>query len=296
MLFLYLFILVLTFLLCYAIVMLSTYICHKKVSVSYKESFRRRTFYGDSAGTERISYIADNTEALLYRLNMIENAKTSIILSTFDFNTDHAGKDVLAALLQAADRGVEVKVIADGISGYLDLRNNPYFQVFAAHKNVSVKVYNPLDFFKPWRLPARLHDKYLIIDHRMYLLGGRNTSDLFLGNYSERKNIDREAFVYETSTANESSINQLIEYFESVWALRGSKKYLCKEKQKFEDVLLWLKNHYKQLRNRYPQAYEKWDYTALTMPACKISLLSNPIQAENKEPWLCYSLFEILKT
>ena len=154
MLFLYLFILVLTFLLCYAIVMFSPYICHKKVSISYKESFRRRTFYGDSAGTERISYITDNTEALLYRLNMIENAKTSIILSTFDFNADHAGKDILSALLQAADREVEVKVIVDGISGYLDLRNNPYFQVFAAHKNVSVKVYNPLDFFKPWRLPA----------------------------------------------------------------------------------------------------------------------------------------------
>ena len=32
----------------------------------------------------------------------------------------------------------------------------------------------------------------------MYVLGGRNTMNLFLGEYMEEKNIDRELFVYET--------------------------------------------------------------------------------------------------
>ena len=34
-------------------------------------------------------------------------------------------------------------------------------------------------------MQARLHDKYLIIDDQMYTLGGRNTTNLFLGDYSK---------------------------------------------------------------------------------------------------------------
>ncbi len=41
-------------------------------------------------------------------------------------------------------------------------------------------------------MQARLHDKYFIVDDKMYLLGGRNTANLFLGDYSSKKNIDRE--------------------------------------------------------------------------------------------------------
>ncbi|MFR4440550.1 MAG: hypothetical protein ACLT46_12460 [Hungatella sp.] len=50
------------------------YIAHKKVSDTYKNSFRNRTFFGDTPGNERVAYINDNTDALLYRLNMTEQA------------------------------------------------------------------------------------------------------------------------------------------------------------------------------------------------------------------------------
>ena len=81
------------------------YIAHKKVSDTYKNSFRNRTFFGDTPGNERVAYINDNTDALLYRLNMTEQAKQEIILSTFDFNADDAGKDMMqhcSMLLTAA--------------------------------------------------------------------------------------------------------------------------------------------------------------------------------------------------
>lgn len=113
------------------------YIPHKKVSDSFRKSFSERTFYSDTIGTERVAYIADNEEALLYRLRMIGEADKEIILSTFDFNSDRAGKEILAALLHAADRGVSVRIIADGISGFLDLRGDPWFQAAASHENNS---------------------------------------------------------------------------------------------------------------------------------------------------------------
>ena len=129
---------------------------------------------------------------------MIEEAEKSIILSTFDFNDDEAGQDILSALLNAADRGVDIRVIVDGISGFMDVQHNPWFLALDAHKNAQVRIYNPVNFLKPWDMQARLHDKYLIIDDQMYTLGGRNTTNLFLGDYSKGKNIDKELFVYET--------------------------------------------------------------------------------------------------
>ena len=207
------------------------YLRHKEVSEEFKNHFKERDFYSQTTGAERIAYINDNTDALLYRLNMIEQAQEEIILSTFDFNADKGGKDIMAALLHAADRGVKVRVIVDGFSGFLDVqwKGNDWFQALASHENISLQIYNPLSPLKPWKIQARLHDKYLIIDRQMFLLGGRNTTNLFLGNYSKAKNIDREIFVYETQDQKDSSLYQLRSYFEQIWDLKDSKDFICKK-------------------------------------------------------------------
>ena len=276
------------------------YIAHKKVSDTYKNSFRNRTFFGDTPGNARVASINANTDALLYRLNMTEQAKQEIILSTFDFNADDAGKDMMAALLHAADRGVSVRIIVDGFSGFLDIQGDPWFQALTSHPNISLKIYNPVNLLKPWNMQARLHDKYLIIDQSMYLIGGRNTTNLFLGNYSSSQNIDRELFIYETVPSDSSSLVDLRIYFESVWALPDSKEYNQKKssrkslEKKVAEKEALLKERYIQLQEQYPAAYEPWDYQALTMEANQVSLLTNPIETENKEPWMWYSLHQLM--
>lgn len=255
----------LLFLLIYIALLAIPYIQHKNVSVSYQKKFAKQSFYSDTAGTERVAYINDNTDALLYRLHMLDEAKDEIILSTFDFNADKSGQDMMASLLHAADRGV------------------------------SVRIYNPINLLKPWNLQARTHDKYVIVDQKMYLLGGRNTTNLFLGDYSRSKNIDRELFVYETAENDSSSIRQLTDYFESVWALSDSKEYTCKKMtKKIQSCKAKLENRYTSLKEKYPDAYSTWDYEALTLQTNKVSLLSNPIKSENKEPWMWYSLHQLM--
>lgn len=255
----------LLFLLIYIALLAIPYIQHKNVSVSYQKKFAKQSFYSDTAGTERVAYINDNTDALLYRLHMLDEAKDEIILSTFDFNADKSGQDMMASLLHAADRGV------------------------------SVRIYNPINLLKPWNLQARMHDKYVIVDQKMYLLGGRNTTNLFLGDYSRSKNIDRELFVYETAENDSSSIRQLTDYFESVWALSDSKEYTYKKMtKKIQSCKAKLENRYTSLKEKYPDAYSTWDYEALTLQTNKVSLLSNPIKSENKEPWMWYSLHQLM--
>lgn len=203
------------------------FLTHKEVNESFRDDFSKISFFSDSPGAERVSYITDATDALLYRLRMIEEAQDEIILSTFDFNSDESGRDIMGALLSAADRGVKVRVIADGSSGLIDMHGNPYFQVLAVHDNIELKRYNPINLLNPFPLQARLHDKYTIIDHTMYLLGGRNTTDLFLGDYPAKKNLDRELFVYATVPDEGNSLMQLRKYFEDIWALPESKTFRC---------------------------------------------------------------------
>lgn len=94
----------------------------KKVSSNYKKEFQAEDCYGDTNGKERVAYVDDNVEALKYRLKMISEAQKEVILSTFDFNADSSGKDVMCSLLEAAERGVKVKVIVDGGNGFIDMK------------------------------------------------------------------------------------------------------------------------------------------------------------------------------
>lgn len=139
--------------------------------------------------------IEDTDSALLWRLQLIESAEREVIFSTFDLRADGSGQDLMAALYGAAQRGVRVRVIVDGLNGFLHLQNSGVLRALAAEENVEVRFYDPIDLLRPWKLNYRLHDKYLIADGSKYILGGRNSNDLFLGSYQENQNIDRDVLV-----------------------------------------------------------------------------------------------------
>lgn len=260
------------FLAVYLMAAVCPYLNHKEVSQEYKNQINMIDFYEEHQGSERVAYVDDNTEALILRLQMIEMAQEEIILSTFDFNGDESGKDMMSALMHAAHRGVKVKVIVDGLSGFLDLRGNEWFQ-------------------------ARLHDKYLIVDDTAYLLGGRNTTDLFLGDYSSSKNIDRELLVYEQEPSEASSLMQVREYFQQIWELECSRDYVCeKETKKIADARTALEKRYEKLPELYPEMLVPQDWEARTMETDKVTLLSNPIEPENKAPNMWYALNQLMKT
>ena len=283
------------FLVAYALLATVPYLPHKEVSEDFQAEYAARNFYGEGPGAERVAYIDNSEDALLCRLNLIQSAEKELILSTFDFNADEAGTDVLAALYQAAERGVQVRVLIDGTSGLLDVRGNENFRALEHHENAQIRIYNPIDLLRPWTMQARLHDKYLIADGARYLLGGRNTTDLFLGNYApEKLNIDRELLVVGGDTAPDTSLRQLEQYFEAVWALPASRP-LPDRAPRDEDALRdTLAQRYAALQAQWPQAFTDWDWEACTFETGAVNLLSNPIGPENKEPWMWYALSDLM--
>ena len=268
-----------------------------KVSESFKQEFDYRSFYGDQVGTERACIIEENQDALIERLRMIENAKKEIILSSFEFRTDKSGKDILAALIRASERGVDVKIIVDGISAFNNMINNEYFKVASSCDGIEIRIYNQIDVLKPWKTMGRMHDKYLIVDEEVYLLGGRNTYNYFLSD-SGYKNYDRDVLVYNTQKKNkEASVYVVKQYFESVWNSKDTRKYTSSTRissKKIKQAEKELEAIYNANKEIFGEQLEAIDYKKITYKTNKISLLSNPITTGSKEPTVFYGLGELM--
>ena len=239
---------------------------------------------------ERVRVIDDNVDALLWRLRLIQNARERIILSTFEFWDDQGGTDVMAALSDAADRGVNVQILVDGLGCVMHLKHSAHFRELAENPNVTVKLYNPVNLLKPWKVNYRLHDKYLIADDFAYLLGGRNTGDLFLGNYVESYNEDRDILVYEPEPGAGTSYLQLLDYFENIWSLPSCKEYHGHRKASDE-----LQPHYEQLAQQYPEAFQPVDWEAETLLADSLTLLHGDPEPHNKAPVIWDEMVEYMK-
>lgn len=256
-----------------------TYLRHPTVSRNYQEHLDTTDFYGDTPGRERVALVATNQAALEERLRLFALAKERIILSTFDMVADHSGMDVIASLYAAAERGVQVEILTDGFNALQKMEGEPHFQTLAAHPNVEIYVYNPVDVLKPGELMGRLHDKYIIVDSDYLLLGGRNTNDYFLGEYpSASYSRDMEVLVYGGGPA----LEQVEAYFQEVLSLNCIQPFSGGGGR--DDIREELLQQACTLRGTYPQCYAPYDYAANTYPANRITLLSNPVHPGSKEP------------
>ncbi len=277
---------------------IASYIKQPEISEKYSNSFNLEEYYSDKISCDRAYVVEDNSAALIERLRMIERAEERILLSTFEIRADNSGKAVVAALLNAAEKGIEVKVLVDGFSAALQMNNNEYFMALSANDNVEIKIYNPVNLLKPWRSMGRLHDKYMIVDDELYILGGRNTFDYFLGD-NGYKNYDRDLLVYNTEPDNsKSSLYDLEDYFYTVWKLKECKPFKGAERKadikKAAKAGLELESIYYKNRKEYNLS-EDFDYRASTYEVNNISILTNPIHVYSKEPTVFYCLIQLMK-
>ena len=256
------------------------------VSRQTKKKFQEMAFCGSGDGGERAALLWDNGEALAERIRLITHARERVILSTFEFRADTAGRQVLAALLAAAERGVEVQVLADGVPALLRMRKNPYFHALSAQKKVQIRLYNRPRPWAPWRFMGRLHDKYLIVDETAYILGGQ----------PGQKNYDWDVLVW--SQGGTDSLLQLTGYFERLWDGGACTPFPSKAPSKIRRQVPKacgdLVQLYVRMQAERPEWFEPGYQGPRTVPVRKIRLLANPTTPYAKEPVVCYGMTELM--
>jgi cardiolipin synthase len=130
---------------------------------------RRPTLAGNS-----VRLLRNGDEAYPAMLQAIAEAKVSIGLSSYIFYADAAGIPFIEALIAARRRGVEVRVIIDGLgSGYF------FSGAVARLARGGVNVVRFLHSWLPWRmafLNLRNHKKILVVDGKRGFIGGLNIS------------------------------------------------------------------------------------------------------------------------
>ena len=266
-----------------------------------KEQFEQKSFYEEDVSNERAAILSDNVDALAERIRLISHARERIILSTFEFRNDESGKDVMAALLAAADRGVEVQILMDGMPAFknLQLSSDPYFQALSSHENIQIALYNPINLLQPWKLMGRLHDKYLIADDTAYILGGRNTYDYFLGDYGDYKNYDWDVLVYSEEPGQGESMNTLLDYFSQIWELPLNRIWKdnpeLQSRNRVSQAREALEERYASMQEEHPDWFADCDYRENTREVNHIELLANPTHCYAKEPVVYYEMTELMK-
>ena len=144
-----------------------------------------------------------NEDALRWRLALIDSAEHSLDLQYYFWFGDASGDLLMKHVIDAADRGVKVRLILDDISTWIEKHNEPKVRdwevaVLNARSNIELRLFNAwrsrsmvgraVEFLRHMgRVNQRMHNKLMIADNRAAIMGGRNLGDEYFG-YSQESN------------------------------------------------------------------------------------------------------------
>ncbi len=132
-------------------------------------------------GTRRHSHISrlkNGAEFFPAYLKAIGRAKYAINLEFYEYLEGRIGDEILAALTQRAQAGVEVRIIVDALGSFAT--RNAYFDGLRAAGG-QMCWYHPLLRWNTWpKANNRTHRKLLIIDGETGFIGGAGIADHWL--------------------------------------------------------------------------------------------------------------------
>ena len=131
--------------------------------------------------------IGDGIEALSVRLLLAARAEVSIDVQYYLIKNDIVGNTFIRSLLDAADRGVRVRLLVDDIftAGY-----DAGMAGLDSHPNFEIRIFNPfasrtarfMDGITSFsRVNRRMHNKSFTVDNQITVVGGRNIADEYFG-------------------------------------------------------------------------------------------------------------------
>ncbi len=143
-------------------------------------------------------------DGLLTRMQMINAAEQTLDLQYFILRGDDTGRLLTEAMLRAADRGVRVRLLLDDGEA---IAGDEHIQPLSAHPTIEIRFFNPFSYrghnmvlkateyaFNRSRLNYRMHNKLLVVDNSVALIGGRNIGDQYFQVSAEEQYADNDVF------------------------------------------------------------------------------------------------------
>jgi cardiolipin synthase C len=143
-------------------------------------------------------------ESLLSRLWLFDHAQASIDIQYFSFKKDVTGRIASDHIVQAANRGVKIRILLDDAASKM---YSYQIQLLESHENIEVRVYNAgihlgrLDrrvkflIKNKMQIMKRMHNKTMTVDHQICVMGGRNIADEYF-DFSHKYNFrDRDVLL-----------------------------------------------------------------------------------------------------
>lgn len=138
------------------------------------ERVGRNILGAELVGGNCVEPLFNGDEAYPTMLRALDGARHSIYLATYILDTDTLGLSFIDALARAVRRGVDVRVLIDGVG---EKYSWPRASRLLKKKGVPTKLFIPPHLFPPnLHLNMRNHRKILVVDGRLGFTGGMNIS------------------------------------------------------------------------------------------------------------------------
>lgn len=177
----------------------------------------RRALGHASGPTSAVHLLPTGLESLAARLALVEKAQKSLDLQYYIWRTDSSGKQLAYSLWKAADRGVRIRLLLDD---WGTRPSDAALSKLSHHPNIEVRLFNPI----PLRWPAalglllnfeqsnrRMHNKALVADNQLAIVGGRNIGDEYFQKRNELAFSDLDVILAGTV------VNQISRGFDDYW-------------------------------------------------------------------------------
>ena len=175
----------------------------------------------EHAGNSGYRMLSVGVDGFLTRVQAIDAAERTIDLQYYIFHEDQTGQLIADSLLRAAGRGVRVRILVDDGE---TVAGDERLLTLDGRDGIEVRVFNPFEYrghnrlmrtgdfllHEP-RLDYRMHNKLLVVDNAIALIGGRNIGDQYFQVDPESQFADDDVFVAGPVT------KQLSEMFDEFW-------------------------------------------------------------------------------
>ena len=226
-------------------------------------------------GLSGVYMLRSGLDAFVARAGLARLAERSIDVQYYMFHQDTVGRLLLNELLDAADRGVRVRLLVDDMYGeeaddvWLSLDSHPSFEVRLFNPFVR-NISKNLQFVTTVkRVNHRMHSKTFTVDNSATIVGGRNIGDEYFDADKDLAFSDRDVLSIGPTVPDVS--NQFDEYWNSKHSFPVTTLKPSVEAQTFE-----------QLRKHFGEFYAEKS-TSAYIKALENSPLANALRDNTAE-------------